>query len=87
MCVLDEEDCKKLPYSIICETRYGSRWNTLKRKRLWMSEFTEQERQRAGNIFRLAYAMELVKGVPDKLTMSKDTLVLWRKLGDFCAEI
>lgn len=88
MIELDREDIhRELPYAVICEARYGSRWNTGKRRRRWMEEFTESEREAASKIFSKAHRMYLASGVPDSMIMSKKTLALWQKIGDFCASL
>lgn len=76
-----------LPYALICMTREGKDWETGKRKRRWNSEFTESERERCKNIFKLAHQWTLVKGVPDEVKMKHETLSLWWKLGNFCASL
>lgn len=82
-----DEIQEKLPYGVICEAKEGSRWNTMRRKRRWAKEFSEQEREAAGEIFRKAHSWMLVKGVPDKVKMTLSTYSLWQKLGEFCASI
>lgn len=77
----------QIPYALICMTRYGSSWNTGKRRRRWLEEFTEAERVSASRLFSLAHTWTLVKGVPDEVRMSARTLALWLKLGEFCASI
>ena len=83
--VLSKADIERqLPYALICETRYGSRWNTLQRKRRWTSEFTEVERKAASRIFAQCHTWYLVKGTPDEVKMSMSTYGLWEKLAGFC---
>lgn len=84
---LDREEIERLPYAVICEARYGARWDTGRRKRMWTQEFTESERKKATEIFRQAHRFYLVSGCPDELVMSPSTLSLWRRLGDFCASL
>ncbi len=84
---LDREDCEKLPYAVICETHDGAYWNTGRRRRMWNQIFTESERNRASDIFKKARSYTLYKGCPDSLVMSKETYLLWQKLGDFCASL
>lgn len=80
-----DEVRRRIPYAMICETRFGSRWETSKRRRMWKQMFTDQEREAAGRLFRLAYDWYLRKGVPETVEMSTRTLTLWMKLGEFCA--
>lgn len=82
-----DEVRSRIPYAMICETRFGSCWETGKRRRLWKQMFSDQERGAAERLFRMAYDWYLRKGVPDKVEMSTRTLVLWQKLGEFCASI
>lgn len=82
-----EEAQKMLPYGVICETRYGSRWNTLRRRRRWEKEFSASERQAATRIFRQSYRYCLVTGLPDSVKMTAQTAILWRKLANFCASL
>lgn len=76
-----------IPYAMICETRFGRAWGTGRRRRAWLKEFTEQERETAGRMFRQAYDWYLVHGVPDEVTMTAKTFALWIRLGEFCASI
>ena len=76
----------RIPYALICQTRYGARWNTAKRKRLWVEMFTEAERNAANTrLFRQAYGWHLGKGVPEEVRMCTSTYMLYKKLGEFCA--
>lgn len=85
MIVLDREEIKeRIPYAMICETRYGMGWGTMRRKRRWKEEFSEKERDACRKLFALAYSWYLVKGVPDEVKMNVNTLALWEKLGEFC---
>lgn len=76
-----------LPYAVICETREGSRWDTMRRRRMWNAEFSDSEKKAATAIFRQARNWYLVKGAPDSVRMSGKTLGLWLKLGNFCASL
>lgn len=77
----------KIPYATICEMRYGARWNTGRRRRAWMSNFTEEERRAAAPLFKQAHSWYLVKGVPDEVKMKGSTFALWMKLGEFCGSL
>lgn len=88
MMVFDHDEIKKeIPYDLICETHEGGRWNTFRRKRLWNDMFTEKEQKACGRLFRQAKSWSLVKGAPESLMLTADTLLLWKKLGNFCAVI
>ena len=88
MIVLDHDEVQnQIPYSLICMTREGSVWNTMRRKRRWKFEFTDAEKEAASKLFRLAHTWTLVKGVPDEVTMSTKTYELWQKLGAFCGSL
>lgn len=76
-----------IPYSLICEARYGCRWNTTRRKRRWNAEFTSEEREKAKRLFNQSRDWTVGKGVPDEVRMTAGTLDLWHRLGDFCVSI
>ncbi len=82
-----EEVHREIPYAVICETRYGSRWDTSRRRRRWTAEFTEAERRAASELFPKAHNYYVGRGVPERVKMKPGTLRLWQKLGDFCASI
>lgn len=82
-----DEVNEKIPYAMICEMRYGARWGTGRRRRAWLAQFTEAEREAAGKLFKQAYTWYLVKGVPDEVKMRATTLALWMKLGEFCGSL
>ena len=82
-----EEVHGNIPYSLICMTRYGSSWDTGRRRRAWLADFSESEREAAGRLFRMAYDWTVGRGVPDKVAMTEKTFRLWQKLGDFCASV
>ena len=88
MLVMSNEEVKaNIAYSLICFARYGSAWNTGRRRRAWMANFTEDERRAAGRLFRQTHDWTVGRGVPDKVTMSMETFRLWQKLAEFCASI
>lgn len=76
-----------IPYGLICETRFGSAWGTMRRKRRWADEFTEKERNAASKLFQQAHDWYLVKGVPETVKMKPETFYLWQKVGDFCGSL
>lgn len=76
-----------IPYCAICTARYGSVWETIRRKRRWKEEFTEEEREAAARLFPRAHDLMLGRGVPDTVRMSTKTYVLWQKLGAFCCSL
>ena len=86
--VLDREEIQaSIPYSMICMTRYGSVWNTMRRKRRWAQEFSAYEREKANAMCRQTYNWTCVKGLPETLRMSKGTYDLWQRLAEFCASL
>lgn len=88
MLVLNREDIQReIPYEVICEAREGSRWNAGRRKRLWNETFSENEKAACASLFREAKKWYLIKGVPETLMLKPSTLLLWKKLGSFCAAI
>ena len=82
-----DEVNEKIPYALICEMRYGAQWDTGRRRRAWLAQFTEAEREAAGKLFKQAHTWYLVKGVPDEVKMRANTLALWMKLGEFCGSL
>lgn len=82
-----EEVNENIAYNLICFTRYGSAWDTGRRRRAWLNDFSESEREAAGRLFRMAHNWTVGRGVPDTVQMSRKTFHLWQKLGDFCASI
>ena len=82
-----EEIQQKIPYAVVCETMEGSRWETGTRKRKFAQEFTESEREHIYQLRKQAHSWYLVKGVPDEVRMSTQTLLLWHRLADFCASL
>ena len=88
MLVLNREDIQReIPYEVICEAREGGRWNAGRRKRLWNETFSESEKAACARLFRDAKKWYLIKGVPETLMLKPSTLLLWKKLGSFCAAI
>lgn len=88
MLELSHDDIQRqIPYAVICETRYGRAWETGKRRRRWLAEFSEQERKAASKLFSQAHQWYLRTGVPEKIVMSTSTYALWQKLGAFCGTI
>ena len=82
-----EEVHGNIPYAMVCMTRFGAYWNTMRRKRRWKAEFTEQERTAATRLFNQSHRWLLTTGVPDTVRMTVQTFALWMKLGEFCASI
>lgn len=82
-----EEVHGTIPYSLICMTRYGSSWDTGRRRRAWAADFSESEKKSARKLFRRSYDWTVGSGVPDIVRMTVSTFMLWQKLGEFCASI
>ena len=76
-----------IPYSAICETRYGSLWDTRKVRNRWREKFDEETQTEAEVLFRMAHKWYQTKGVPDEVEMSGRTFALWLRLGEFCGEL
>ena len=74
-----EEVRANIPYDLICMVRYGCTWSSGRRRRAWLADFSESERE--------AHNWTVGRGVPDTVQMSRKTFHLWQKLGDFCASI
>ena len=82
-----EQIQRDIPYQVVCETRYGARWDTGTRKRRWDSEFSHAEQQLASRLFRQAQTWALKSGAPASVKMTGAAYDLWQKLGDFCASL
>lgn len=82
-----DEIGEAIPYQMICMTRYGSVWNTMRRKRRWKEEFSAYERERLNAMCRQAYQWTCVTGLPQTLKMSMGTYELWNRLTEFCASL
>lgn len=82
-----DEVHENIPYSVVCMARYGSSWNTMRRKRRWKMEFTEAEREAANRLFSRSHDWLLGRGIPDEVKMTTGTFALWQKLGNFCASL
>ena len=82
-----EEVQEKIAYALICETMGGARWDTGTRRRKWKEFFTESEQKECEKLYKTANQWYLVKGVPDVVKMTSDTLRMWQKLEEFCAAL
>lgn len=76
-----------IPYQMICMTRYGSVWNTMRRKRRWIEEFSSYERERVNAMCRQTYNWTCTTGLPETLRMTSGTYDLWLRLAEFCASL
>lgn len=76
-----------IPYALVCMTRFGAHWGTGHRRRRWLEEFTQQEREAATRLFSLSHSWLLTTGVPDEVRMTPKTFALWKKLGNFCGSV
>lgn len=77
----------EIPYAVVCEGREGAKWDTGRRRRRWLQEFSKKERNAAYRLFSLAHRWYLVKGAPNEVVMTTETYDLWNKLGAFCASL
>lgn len=77
----------QIPYQLICETMGGAIWETGRRKRRWLAEFTESERKACSKLYAQAYKWYLRTGVPKEVTMEASTHALWKKLEAFCLSL
>ena len=86
--VFTQDEIKaNIPYQMICMTRYGSVWNTMRRKRKWVEEFTAYERERLNAMCRQTYSWTCTTGLPESLRMSMNTYRLWNRLAEFCSTL
>ena len=44
-----EEVRANIPYDLICMVRYGCTWSSGRRRRAWLADFSESEREAAGH--------------------------------------
>ena len=73
-----EEVNENIAYNLICFTRYGSAWDTGRRRRAWLADFTEEERRAAGRLFKQARNWTVGRGVPYTVQMSRKTFLTYR---------
>ena len=83
MIFTSEEIIKEIPYQFICQTRYSSIWDTMRRKVLWNNVFTEEEKEQVERMFRQTYTW-CTKGITDTVRMDFYTYLLWDKIRKFC---
>lgn len=86
MILTNDEVKENIPYAMICETRYSTSWNTMRRKRMWKMDFTEDEREKAEKMFKQAYSW-YTKGITETIRMDIATYRLWNKIARFCGMI
>ena len=78
---------EEIPYQMICMTRYGSVWNTMRRKRKWAETFSAYERERLNAMCRQTYVWTCTNGLPETIRMSLGTYNLWQRLAEFCVSL
>ena len=66
-----EEVRANIPYDLICMVRYGCTWSSGRRRRAWLNDFSESEREAAGRLFRMAHNWTVGRGVPDTVQMGR----------------
>ncbi|MBR6982100.1 MAG: hypothetical protein IKH75_00980 [Ruminococcus sp.] len=81
-----EEVRDVIDYPLIGECVHLSIWNTGKRRRLYDSTFTQEEKEKIPDITRKA-GRWAVYGIKDHVQISVDELALWKKLGSFCLQL
>lgn len=82
-----EEVRANIPYDLICMVRYGCTWSSGRCRRAWLADFSESERRPQGGCSAWLTTGTVGRGVPDTVQMSRKTLHLWQKIGDFCASV
>ena len=82
-----DEINEQIPYPLICETRYGAKWDITKNQRRFENEFTEEEREHAKKLFILSHIWYLKRGVPEEVEMTQFDYDLWAKLATFCGSL
>lgn len=76
----------KLPYMLIAETTSRSIWNTGRRTRKMEMEFTSRERKEVANIIQMSKRWA-IQGAPMEVVMDGRSMILWKRLGNFCYEL
>lgn len=79
-------EVSKLPYMLIAETTSRSIWNTGRRTRKMEMEFTSRERKEVANIIQMSKRWA-IHGAPIKVEMDSRSMILWKRLGNFCSEL
>jgi hypothetical protein len=82
-----EEIQKHIPYQMLCQTRYGRFWNTMRRKQMWDKAFTKAEMEEAEKLFRQCHTWYVGNGIPETVRMNLATCNLWNRLVEFCYEL
>lgn len=82
-----EEINQSIPYNMICQTRYGSIWDTMRRKLRWNAEFSDDEKSKAEKIFRQTHNWSVGNGIPDTVRMHLSEIKLWNKIEMFCMSL
>ena len=59
-----EEVRANIPYDLICMVRYGCTWSSGRRRRAWLADFSESEREAAGRPGRSQYRADEPEDVP-----------------------
>lgn len=85
--VLNRNEVSKLPYALICEVIGSGKWNSGQRRRKYAEAFTKYERRKCKELYELSVDWHLRRGIPDTVRMQSQTLILWRRLADFCAAL
>lgn len=82
--ILSRKDVEEnIPYKMICSTRYGSIWDTMRRKKKWSTEFSITEQEVAEELFRQMQRWYM-KGIPNNVRIEYLTLELLDKIAEFC---
>lgn len=86
LALTEDEAEKNLMCGLLCQTRYGARWQTGKRRRLWEQQFTEDERKQAEIIFAACRRWFLKSGSAP-VTLDIKIYDLWMRLIAFCGSL
>lgn len=86
MVLTREEVEENIPYKLICLTRYGNVWDTMRRKLSWNKEFSTLEKEIAEKLFKQSHVW-LVNGIPNTVRMDFQTCGLWHKIAKFCMSL
>lgn len=81
-----DEVVKSIPFALITETRFGRTWETSRCRKAWSESFSSKDRVYAEVLFRMARKW-FIKGIPDEVEMTSQTLALWLRISEFCKSI
>jgi hypothetical protein len=83
-----DEAVREIPYMLVTETFESGRNKTFTGKRIFKEMFTDEEdRKRVNELVKQAKKWALITGIPDKVKMTRETQIMWRRLADYCMNV